>query len=353
MKRDTPHRLFLPSGCLRPETLGAMQENRLDGKDREAVMDHCRTCEFCADAMEGLMKVNAQDLSGQLEKLSQEAIRKYAHGSSSPKKVKRLTPYLPLAAALLLLIGAAGIMRLIRDLPDGQTVIPEAEVQVPAIDQTASEMLSMNTDNPKRLLPPVPVSLPVSSEKKTKPSTKPGKSDASPVPVLPGSQSDAAGEREETSPVAEEPAGTSPEVENSGEERLSPAESPSENTSAPVDRDGHFSGPSAGDPSFYYTVEDMPRFQRGDLSRFRDYIQSRLRYPALALREGIEGTVYISFIIDAEGHLQKAGILQGVHPLLDQEALRVVSASPSWTPGMQKGKKVNVGFIIPVKFRIE
>jgi TonB family protein len=99
-------------------------------------------------------------------------------------------------------------------------------------------------------------------------------------------------------------------------------------------------------------VETMPEFPGGqkEISRF---VQMNVHYPDSAREEGIEGKVYISFIVDTVGNVIDANVIRRVHPLLDNEALRVVNSMPKWTPGTQRGKPVKVKFNLPINFKLD
>jgi protein TonB len=104
------------------------------------------------------------------------------------------------------------------------------------------------------------------------------------------------------------------------------------------------------EPDFFVLVEDMPVFQGGGTEQFRNYIQSRIEYPKIAMENGVSGTVYVSFIVDKKGNYSEISILRSVDTSLDNAVLEAISKAPKWTPGMQRGKPVNVKMSIPVKF---
>lgn len=97
-------------------------------------------------------------------------------------------------------------------------------------------------------------------------------------------------------------------------------------------------------------VEDMPTFLGQHHNAFSRWINQNLRYPQRALEAHIQGTVYISFIVNRDGSVSDIEILRGVHPSLDEETLRVIAMSPKWEPGRQWGKPVRVRFVFPVRF---
>jgi len=107
------------------------------------------------------------------------------------------------------------------------------------------------------------------------------------------------------------------------------------------------------DGEVFYRVEEMPEFDGGGLEEFRNWVQNNIKYPEIAAQNGISGTVYISFIIDKDGMVSSPTIVRGVDPSLDNEVKRVLSSAPNWTPGTQRGKKVNVQMAIPVKFMLK
>jgi periplasmic protein TonB len=106
------------------------------------------------------------------------------------------------------------------------------------------------------------------------------------------------------------------------------------------------------DEDFFYFVEDMPDFRGGGQEAFRQWIFQNLRYPNLAAENGIQGRVVVHFIVNTDGSVSDAKVIRGVDPSLDQEALRVINASPRWTPGQQRGRAVRVAFNFPIDFKL-
>jgi TonB family protein len=102
----------------------------------------------------------------------------------------------------------------------------------------------------------------------------------------------------------------------------------------------------------FVVVEEMPEFPGGDKA-LKDYIHSHVKYPEDAKNEGIQGRVFVNFVVKSDGTIGGAKVVRGAHPLLDKEALRVVSLFPTWKPGRQRGQAVNVAYTIPVQFFLE
>lgn len=105
------------------------------------------------------------------------------------------------------------------------------------------------------------------------------------------------------------------------------------------------------DDEIFDVVEQAPEF-KGGMQAWNEYINKNLSYPEAAKSNGIEGTVYLVFVINQEGQVENPEILRGVGFGLDEEALRLVSESPDWNPGSQRGKTVNVRMRLPVKFQL-
>ncbi|RIJ50148.1 energy transducer TonB [Maribellus luteus] len=102
----------------------------------------------------------------------------------------------------------------------------------------------------------------------------------------------------------------------------------------------------------FLIVEDMPEFPGGDLA-LRKYIANAIKYPVIAQENGIQGKVYVTFVVGKDGKVTNASIARGVDPSLDKEALRVVNSLPTWKPGKQRGKPVNVSYTVPINFVLQ
>lgn len=104
----------------------------------------------------------------------------------------------------------------------------------------------------------------------------------------------------------------------------------------------------------FYIVEDMPTFNGGDPAvEFRKFIAANLQYPESAVKDSISGRVVVQFCVNYEGKVIEPLVVRSVSPALDKEAIRVVSSSPLWTPGKQRGKAVDVLFNFPINFVLQ
>ena len=106
------------------------------------------------------------------------------------------------------------------------------------------------------------------------------------------------------------------------------------------------------EPVPFQLVDEKPTFQGGDANKFSQWVNSNLNYPDEAKEKGIQGRVTISFTVSSSGKVCDVKVLRGVDPILDKEALKVVEASPEWTPGKSNGKPVAVTYTFPVIFHL-
>ena len=110
--------------------------------------------------------------------------------------------------------------------------------------------------------------------------------------------------------------------------------------------------PPLPDPNKVWpNVQEMPTFPGGEKELFK-FLEKEMNYPDFALRNGIQGTVYLTFVINRDGSVGDIKLLRGVDDFLNNEAIRVVKKMPKWKPGIQNGNAVRVQLNLPVKFKI-
>lgn len=105
------------------------------------------------------------------------------------------------------------------------------------------------------------------------------------------------------------------------------------------------------EPLDWVKVEEKPIFPGGDVALLK-FISDNTKYPAFAKENGIQGRVFVQFVISQSGKVINVKIARGTDPYLDAEALRIVQNIPDWSPGKQRGKAVPVNYIIPISFRL-
>ncbi len=101
----------------------------------------------------------------------------------------------------------------------------------------------------------------------------------------------------------------------------------------------------------FTVVEEMPTFPGGDESRVK-FLTENIKYPQMAKESGIQGTVFVTFVIDEKGRVADVKVLRGIGGGCDEEAIRVVKMMPPWNAGKQSGKPVRVQFNMPIKFTL-
>lgn len=101
-----------------------------------------------------------------------------------------------------------------------------------------------------------------------------------------------------------------------------------------------------------FTIVEKSAEPEGGISEFLKMIGTNMRYPAEARRAGVEGKVFVQFVIDEQGNLTSPTVVKGVSPEIDAEALRVVKLSGKWTPGEQRGRKVKQRIVLPIVFSL-
>lgn len=101
----------------------------------------------------------------------------------------------------------------------------------------------------------------------------------------------------------------------------------------------------------YKVVDPKPSFMGKDLSHFTNWVASNYVFPESFKESCIQGRIMVSFIVKADGSVSNVTIRQSIDPAFDEEAVRVVSSSPKWSPGMIDGKPVDVQYTIPIIIR--
>lgn len=101
----------------------------------------------------------------------------------------------------------------------------------------------------------------------------------------------------------------------------------------------------------FTVVEVMPSYPGGDDARVK-FLAENIVYPSTAKENGVQGVVYVTFVIDENGHVDDVKILRGIGGGCDEETVRVVKLMPDWIPGKEKGKNVRVQFNMPIRFTL-
>lgn len=101
----------------------------------------------------------------------------------------------------------------------------------------------------------------------------------------------------------------------------------------------------------YYLLEEYPEFPGGETKMY-EFISNNTKYPKICKENGIEGKVYVQFIVDESGKIKNIEIIRGIDTNLDKEAIRIVSSMPDWKPARQRTKPVKTTFILKINFSL-
>jgi periplasmic protein TonB len=99
-------------------------------------------------------------------------------------------------------------------------------------------------------------------------------------------------------------------------------------------------------------VENQPSFKGGQEAMVK-FLMENIQYPPEAKKKGVQGTVFVQFVVKADGSVTNVKVLRGIGSGCDEEAFRVVKLMPKWNPGTEKGKPVSVAFNLPIKFKLD
>jgi protein TonB len=107
----------------------------------------------------------------------------------------------------------------------------------------------------------------------------------------------------------------------------------------------------AEEAPIFTVVESMPNFPGGEAARIL-YLNENIKYPQMARESGIQGRVFVTFVVERDGRVTDVKVLRGIGGGCDEEAIRVIQNMPKWEPGKQRGKPVRVQFNMPILFKL-
>ncbi len=102
----------------------------------------------------------------------------------------------------------------------------------------------------------------------------------------------------------------------------------------------------------FIKVEQKPKFMNGDVLSFIKYILKNIEYSQDAIGMELQGKVIANFVVNKEGYVENVEIIRGIDPLLDNEVIKALKASPRWEPGKQRNRPVKVSYTIPIVFKL-
>ncbi len=401
-------RLFQPSGCLTSEAIGQYLRGELSGEEKHMVEQHLEECPLCSDASEGLNMLGEQQRKAAVSDITRNIARETgSKGTAQPVLHRRnnVYKYVAAVAALVILIGSvywyhSGVGENARFI----AATEEEDIREERIERKSEQEKQVEKEKP--IVPSAPAQQEeinikeqrhqISSESARK--TQPGvakeaeqEQNVNSVPVQQDEDNKVLG-KEKVVPTETEKLNSLRESKNT-EDDLSKQmnqvqlSSPGEQGTTIADEEStdedagmamsaldsetdevNRQSPSTKskkaneieiieeEPVYdrvYIIVEEMPEFKGEGKEAFRQYIAEHLQYPQKAQKKGIEGKVYVQFIVTKNGTVDDVKVIRGVHPLLDKEAVRVIKSSPDWEPGKQRGEPVNVKFTLPISFSLK
>ena len=106
------------------------------------------------------------------------------------------------------------------------------------------------------------------------------------------------------------------------------------------------------DPDQIFLVVEETAAPTGGMPAFYEFVSKKLKYPAQARRMGIEGKVFVEFVIERDGTITDVKAIKGIGAGCDEEAVRVLQSAPKWKPGKQRGKPVRQRMVLPIAFKL-
>jgi len=111
--------------------------------------------------------------------------------------------------------------------------------------------------------------------------------------------------------------------------------------------------PEEEDVDQVFTIVEQQAEYKGGMKKFLEYVGKKMKYPNVARRIGVEGKVFVQFVVERDGSITDVLVIRGIGAGCDEEAIKVISESPKWNPGKQRGRAVRVRVIIPITFRLK
>lgn len=102
-----------------------------------------------------------------------------------------------------------------------------------------------------------------------------------------------------------------------------------------------------------FQIVENPASFKGGIGAFYQYVQKNMKYPSQAQRMGLEGKVFVEFVVGKDGKITDVKVLRGIGAGCDEEAIRVLKNSPAWSPGKQRGRPVRQRMVLPITFKLQ
>jgi hypothetical protein len=324
MNEPTKHiALFTASQCLAHDAMLAFLEQRLTKNDQNTVLAHLDACELCKDAMEGLSSIKPQNiqrsvayLQKTLHQKAQEHQKANKHKES--RQLKRNFPWMSVAASIILFLGVFYYFKFYLIKQSDQNKLVSSENIMPSANNPS------NLDTaPKQLLAVGGI--------KAEPQVAERQAQATAQPKFPKSVT-----------LPEEVVIAANDLEIMDNDL-------SVNAYAPIESSKQTSvEETKAEESVFMVVETMPEFPGGERALL-NYIANNLQFPDSIELTTLKTTAYVKFTVDTAGKPSKPQIMKSIDVRFDKQLIKLIEHMPNWKPAQQRGKKVAVQMVLPIK----
>ena len=343
MKNTPEHILFGPSGCLSREGLLLFADGKLNELETAAVKSHLQTCEFCAMAIEGVIMANPEEFNQDLEAIyaslkdvhvevpEEEPIKAAGNQVIEKMPIPQKSFFrryrLEMIAAALLLLIVIGARQIYVSLTPGEQQSELAHLRLGSEDVDEMEVIQQEITR----------SEPLAEERMEK----------RPTPLEPVQISVVSDDQEVISAPGLESSNKNTQKKISSDA----IEEGQKSSDAVMEMQGPVEEEEVEGAEIFTFVEDAPEFPGGDNKRI-EFLTENIKYPQKARELGVQGTVYVGFVVEKDGSIKDAKVLRGIGKGCEDEALRVIRLMPKWKPGTQRRRPVRVQITLPITFTL-
>jgi len=319
-KKNNITSLLNRSGNLTIEVIERYLSGHLSKSESDVVKKHLEASPFDREALEGMQKHDLKDIAGEVNMLNKQILKSDKKPGSEERIRINFKTYWYAAAGVILIAGLSFILLfLINDRPLQNQLAVNKPSAVDEEGQGGVQPVPDPSGNQSDIIPVTEQNTRIIAPVQAQPETK--KVTVINDDVVIGEQL-----------IVD----TKVDAEVSEEQEMLAFEDMEEEEESQI----------------FMVVEQMPEFPGGE-EKLYQFLADSIHYPQLAKDSGIQGRVYVTFVIENDGSVSDARILRGIGGGCDEEALRVINLMPKWKPGTERGKSVRVQYSLPVKFTLQ
>jgi len=365
--------LFGASGCLSMEGLRRYQAGELTARDKAKADEHINSCDLCREALEGLALVkDPERVAAAVDEINRNLSEKLRRKREPSGRLTKRAAYFSLAASVVIFLGIFSYLKFLH-VPRTPELAQAVEKTVPPETVRPGEDREEDRSGPgkstgEEIIPEEMITDNLESHSEAPATT----GTATNSPVIEGiakgtGAANAQSIEQAVGGMKAEPSAAGvlkdtmdllanddlPVQEMKAEEEVLYPVYP-EQLYQRVEKQRATKDAAAGAEEtmeIFTLVEKMPEFPGGETTLMK-YLSANLTYPPGARDSLIEGTVYVSFIVEKDGSVTNVRVIRGLGRGFDEEVVRVIENMPRWTPGQQRGKPVRVQFNLPVVFKV-